>query len=83
MFDKLPLEFDPLELYKIYNYVIITPQNIVKEIKWGINGTNVLQQEIHVLNMEDLSEISMQDPIEAINKRMTSMKISKFIQQKN
>lgn len=35
-------------------------------------GTNVLQQEIHILNMEDLSEISIQDPIEAINKKVTS-----------
>lgn len=35
-------------------------------------GTNVLQQEIHVLNMEDLSEINIQDPIEAINKKVTS-----------
>lgn len=35
-------------------------------------GTNVLQQEIHVLNMEDLSEISIQNPIKAINKKATS-----------
>ena len=35
-------------------------------------GTNVLQQEIHILNMEDLTEINLQNPIETINKKVTS-----------
>ena len=35
-------------------------------------GTGVLQKEIHILNMEDLSEISIQDPIQTINKEVTS-----------
>ena len=35
-------------------------------------GTGVLQKEIHILNMEDLSEISIQDPMQTINKEVTS-----------
>lgn len=35
-------------------------------------GTGVLQQEIHILNMEDLTEINLQDPVETINKKVTS-----------
>ncbi|MDD4729734.1 MAG: hypothetical protein PHN55_13435 [Dysgonamonadaceae bacterium] len=35
-------------------------------------GTGVLQQEIRLLNMEDLSEISIQNPVEAINEKITS-----------
>lgn len=35
-------------------------------------GTGVLQQEIHVLNMEDLSEINIQEPIGVINKKVNS-----------
>ncbi|WP_175548446.1 hypothetical protein [Lutispora thermophila] len=34
-------------------------------------GTGVLQQEIHILNMEDLIEADIQDPIEALNREVT------------
>ena len=35
-------------------------------------GTGILQQEIHVLNTKELSEINIQNPIEIINKKVTS-----------
>lgn len=35
-------------------------------------GTGVGKREIHILNMEDLSEISIENPFEAINKKITS-----------
>lgn len=35
-------------------------------------GTGVLQQDIHVLNMGDLSEINIQNPMEEINKNVSS-----------
>lgn len=35
-------------------------------------GTGVLHQEMHVLNTKELSEINIQDPIEIINKEVTS-----------
>lgn len=35
-------------------------------------GTSVLQQKIHILNMDGLSEINIQDPIQTISKEVTS-----------
>lgn len=35
-------------------------------------GTGAGQREIHILNIEDLSENSIENPIEAINKKITS-----------
>ncbi|GAB6110235.1 M56 family metallopeptidase [Fusibacter bizertensis] len=40
-------------------------------------GTGVLQQEIHILNREDLYELNIQDPLEAIHKKVTSTIINK------
>ncbi|MDY0236335.1 MAG: hypothetical protein RBR71_09915 [Gudongella sp.] len=36
------------------------------------HGTGVLQQKIHVLKLEDLTEIDVENPVEAINKKVTS-----------
>ena len=36
------------------------------------HGTGVLQQKIHVLNLEDLTEIDVENPVEAINKEVIS-----------
>ncbi|WP_157274478.1 hypothetical protein [Paenibacillus fonticola] len=35
-------------------------------------GTGVYEQEIHILNRDDLSEISIEEPVEAVRKRVTS-----------
>lgn len=35
-------------------------------------GTGISQEEIHILNIEDLSEINIENPFKAINKKITS-----------
>lgn len=35
-------------------------------------GTGIWKQEIHVLNLEDLTEINVENPIQSVNKKITS-----------